>query len=40
MDTLSRDKMKAKDSDGQFFAKGNVLFLFNATHLIWQIRWT
>ena len=38
MDTLCRDTMRATDMDGQFFAQGNVLFLFTATHLIWQLR--
>ncbi len=38
MDTLSRDVMKAKDSDGDYFKEDKVLFLFTATHLVWQLR--
>ncbi len=38
MDTLTRDIMRSKDSDGDYFAENKVLFLFTATHLVWQLR--
>lgn len=38
MDTLSRSVMKSVDSDGDYFAENKVLFLYTATHLVWQLR--
>ena len=37
MDTM-RPTMQAYNSDGEFFAEGNILFLFTATHLIGHLR--
>lgn len=38
MDTLSRNTMKSVDSDADYFNRGNILFIYTASHLIWQMR--